>query len=181
MLQSIKSGKLRLYSSILGNLPYTATDDSIRKHFAKVHPDSIRHRSDRISGKSKGCAFLEFEAYDRMKTCLKLYHQRDFDDGVSPARKLNVELTYVCQKAKSGQGLIKSRVGGGGAKSNDRKSKLRSKNDRLNEQRKRRLKEEAINPEKVKKRPRGKGATNPEGIERNGDIHPSRRSRLIEP
>jgi len=74
-------------------LPYTATDDSIKEHFAKVNPKSIRHRTEKDSGKSKGFAFLEFEAYDRMKTCLKLYHQMDFDDGILPARKLNVELT----------------------------------------------------------------------------------------
>lgn len=77
----------------LGNLPYTATDSSIREQFAKVHPKSIRHRTEKGSGKSKGFAFLEFEGYDRMKTCLKLFHQMDFDDGLSPARKLNVELT----------------------------------------------------------------------------------------
>ena len=80
---------------LVGNLPFTATDDSIAKHFAKVHPKSIRHRTDKEKGKSKGFAFLEFEGYDRMKTCLKLYHHSDFDDGESPARRLNVELTYV--------------------------------------------------------------------------------------
>lgn len=78
---------------ILGNLPYTATDDYINKHFAKVQPKSIRHRTEKKGGKSKGFAFLEFEGYDRMKTCLKIFHGSDFDDGISPARKLNVELT----------------------------------------------------------------------------------------
>lgn len=77
----------------LGNLPYTATDESIGKHFAKIQPKSIRHRTKKENGKSKGFAFLEFDGYDRMKTCLKLYHGSSFDDGTSPARKLNVELT----------------------------------------------------------------------------------------
>jgi nucleolar protein 6 len=45
--------------------------------------------------KSKGIAFVEFEGYDHMKTCLKLFHHSMFDDGLSPARKINVELTYV--------------------------------------------------------------------------------------
>ncbi len=76
-----------------GNLPYTATDEAISKHFVKLNPKSIRHRKEKDTGKSKGFAFLEFEGYDRMKTCLKLYHRSDFEDGVSPARKLNVELT----------------------------------------------------------------------------------------
>ena len=78
---------------MLGNLPYTATDESISKHFAKVQPKSIRHRTEKGKQKSKGFAFLEFEGYDRMKTCLKLYHGSSFDDGISPARELNVELT----------------------------------------------------------------------------------------
>lgn len=30
-----------------------------------------------------------------MQTCLKLYHHSSFDDGKSPARKINVELTFV--------------------------------------------------------------------------------------
>lgn len=76
-----------------GNLPYTATDESISKHFARVQPKSVRHSKNRETGKSKGFAFLEFEGYDRMKTCLKLYHQLEFEDGISPLRKLNVELT----------------------------------------------------------------------------------------
>lgn len=38
---------------------------------------------------------MDFDHYDRMKTCLKLYHHSNFDDGVSSARKINVELTYV--------------------------------------------------------------------------------------
>lgn len=38
---------------------------------------------------------MDFDNYDRMKTCLKLYHHSNFDDGVSSARKINVELTYV--------------------------------------------------------------------------------------
>ena len=77
----------------IGNLPFTATNDSIRRHFAKVQPQSIRHSTDKETGKSKGFAFLEFEGYDRMKTCLKLYHHSSFDDGETSARKLNVELT----------------------------------------------------------------------------------------
>jgi nucleolar protein 6 len=40
---------------------------------------------------------VEFEGYDHMKTCLKVFHHSMFNDGLSPARKINVELTYVCQ------------------------------------------------------------------------------------
>lgn len=76
-----------------GNLPYSATHSSIVQHFAKVQPVSIRHRTNKSTGKSKGFAFLEFSRYDRMKTCLKLYHHSMFDNGETPGRRLNVELT----------------------------------------------------------------------------------------
>ena len=78
-----------------GNLPFTATTDVVTQHFASLRPRSIRHRTVLETGKSKGFAFLEFDGYDRMKTCLQLFHHSTFDDGLSPPRKINVELTWV--------------------------------------------------------------------------------------
>ncbi len=78
---------------VLGNLPFSATTNSIRQHFAKVKPSSIRHSTSKDTGKSKGFAFLEFDEYNRMQTCLKLYHHSSFEDGESTPRRLNVELT----------------------------------------------------------------------------------------
>jgi nucleolar protein 6 len=79
-----------------GNLPFTTTTASIQKHFASVKPISVRHLTHKDDPKkSKGAAFVEFDGYDHMKTCLKLFHHSMFDDGISPARKINVELTYV--------------------------------------------------------------------------------------
>lgn len=91
------------------------------------------------TNKSKGYAFLEFANYDRMKTCLKLFHHSMFDSGVGGERgqrRINVELT--------------AGGGGGGA---DRKEKLKVKNARLEEQRKTRAETEA----KVQKRKEKKG------------------------
>ena len=77
-----------------GNLPFTATRESIQNHFAPVHPKSIRHLTKKDEPeKSKGCAFLEFEGYDHMKACLKSFHHSMFEDGISAPRKINVELT----------------------------------------------------------------------------------------
>lgn len=70
-------------------------------------------------------------------------------------------------------GLTFNRAGGGGGKSKDRKTKLRAKNERLNEQRKRRNQEEEKHEksqEDVSEHKRAPGS--------NGDIHPSRRSRV---
>ena len=80
----------------IGNLPYSATVESITAHFATVHPTSVRMLTERENpAKSKGIAFVEFGRFDHMKTCLEKFHHTEFDDGISPARKINVELTYV--------------------------------------------------------------------------------------
>ncbi|KAL3420193.1 RNA recognition domain-containing protein [Phlyctema vagabunda] len=134
----------------IGNLPYSATKESIAKHFASVKPISVRHSTQKDNpSRSKGFAFLEFEGYDHMKTCLKLFHHSMFDDGISPARKLNVELTA-----------------GGGGNTQDRKSKIEEKNQKLNEQRVRRIQEEekAKFAKAAEAKPDGTG------------IHPSRRA-----
>jgi len=141
-------GNAARFIVFIGNLPFSATTESIQQHFVAVKPISVRHLTQKDNPtKSKGCAFVEFEGYDHMKTCLKLFHHSTFDDGVSQPRKINVELTA-----------------GGGGKTKHRQVKIGEKNQKLNEERVRRLQEEA----KVKSEK--KGAT----IDHN-DIHPSRR------
>jgi nucleolar protein 6 len=77
-----------------GNLPYSANLESLTKHFEKNPPASIRVATKKEdSRKCRGFAFIEFDNFDRMKTCLKLYHHSMFDDGKYPARRINVELT----------------------------------------------------------------------------------------
>ncbi|TKA72603.1 hypothetical protein B0A55_06416 [Friedmanniomyces simplex] len=132
----------------IGNLPFTTTDTSLHAHFKKLAPFTLRHRTDPTTGKSKGFAFLEFENYDRMETCLKKYHHTLFDPedyraekgkfggggagggggcgergkGVKgKGRQINVELTA-----------------GGGGKGEGRKEKIRDKNVGLEEERRRR-------------------------------------------
>lgn len=77
----------------VGNLPYTATKEKIEQHFASVHPKSVRHLTDKATGKSRGTAFVEFEGYDHMKTALRTMHHTQFDDGSKEGRRINVELT----------------------------------------------------------------------------------------
>ncbi|KFX99856.1 hypothetical protein V490_01601 [Pseudogymnoascus sp. VKM F-3557] len=136
----------------VGNLPFTATVASITEHFAAVHPVSVRNLTQKEDPtKSRGIAFVEFEGYDHMKTCLKTYHHSEFDDKKSPARKINVELTA-----------------GGGGNTKARKGKIAEKNSKLTEQRTRRIGEE----EKQKLVKRGVPEEDQSGI------HPSRRARV---
>ena len=172
----------------IGNLPYSSTTGSISSHFSKLLPFTVRHSTDKATGRSRGFAFLEFESYDRMKTCLKVYHHLLFDPSAggvdeigegqqqhqqqqgssrrkSQARKINVELT----------------AGGGGGKSGVRKERIRGKNEKLGEERERarvqKLKEEGsvVSREKDKT-----GANVVEIVNEEGDenVLPSRRKRM---
>lgn len=85
ILDSEKSSRFIVF---VGNLPYSCSTDAIEKHFTKVKPTKVRHITDKDKGTSKGYAFLEFEGYDRMKTCLNSYHGTKIK-----GRKIRVELT----------------------------------------------------------------------------------------
>ncbi|KAB8290515.1 hypothetical protein EYC80_010944 [Monilinia laxa] len=142
----------------VGNLPFTATTASIKNHFAAVKPASVRHLTEKGNPtKSRGCAFLEFEGYDHMKTCLKQFHQTTFNDGLSAPRKVNVELTA-----------------GGGGNTKDRRSKIKGKNEKLNEQRVRQAQEQADNS-KVSK---SKTTDVQHVLAEDSGIHPSRKARI---
>ncbi|KAK3336212.1 hypothetical protein B0T19DRAFT_480791 [Cercophora scortea] len=113
------SSKNSRFICFIGNLPFTATAESIKAHFASVHPISVRLLTERDNpSKSRGIAFVEFGRFDHMKTCLEKFHHTEFDDKLSPARKINVELTA-----------------GGGGKTKQREEKIKEKNRKLNEER----------------------------------------------
>lgn len=103
------STKNQRFIVFIGNLPFATSEEQLREHFAAVKPQGIRHITDKNdpAKKSKGFAFLEFENFDRMKTCLKLYHHSIFprapgaprsgeneEQQLQPhQRRINVELT----------------------------------------------------------------------------------------
>ena len=176
----------------IGNLPFTATVAQITNHFIALQPFTVRLSTEKSNGKSKGFAFLEFEGYDKMKTCLKLYHHsifdpedQDADEAADPdesfakrkksnqeekpqskhARRINVELTA-----------------GGGGKGKQRKDKIEQKNQKLSEERERRHVKEAA--ERVKagheKKERPATGANADGNsgDNRGNVHPSRLKRV---
>jgi nucleolar protein 6 len=65
----------------------------VKAHFASLQPVSVRLRNNNKPGKTRGIAFVEFDRFDRMKTCLEKFHHSEFNDGKSAARQINVELT----------------------------------------------------------------------------------------
>ncbi len=167
----------------VGNLPFDATAAQLKQHFSKLAPSSVRLSTDKATGKGKGFAFIEFDAYDKMKTCLSLYHHSIFDpqaksqDGEpqdgrqgdkAKGRRINVELT----------------AGGGGKKSQARQERIRTKNEKMEAERQRRREKEALEKKTASKSAPapGPGANAVDGSQApkddRGAIHPSRLSRV---
>ncbi|KAJ4310982.1 hypothetical protein N0V84_010680 [Fusarium piperis] len=141
----------------VGNLPFTATAASIQAHFDSLSPIHVRCMSDPADSKPcRGFAFVEFAKVWHMRTCLDKFHHSMFDDGVSPARRINVELTA-----------------GGGGKTKRRQEKIQEKNRKLNENRTKRIERE----KNAKEESRANGNTNQQQHLEDA-IHPSRRGRV---
>jgi nucleolar protein 6 len=105
------------YILFVGNLPYKATEDDIKKHFKDVPSiDCVRIITDKKTKKPKGFAFLEVTDSISFQKAL-MYHQTLFRK-----RAINVELTA-----------------GGGGTSDSRLKKIDLKNSGLDNERKRRL------------------------------------------
>ena len=158
-----KSSKGDRFIVFVGNLPYSTTTAAIAAHFSKLSPSSIRHSTNPESGKSKGFAFLEFDGYEKMSTCLKLYHRSMFDPDKTaaepaPKPKADVMLDNVEEIEGPDQTKIRDAskrdtahrprrinvelTAGGGGKSSNRKDRIKVKNTKLNEQRERARKKE---------------------------------------
>ncbi|ODV89124.1 hypothetical protein CANCADRAFT_14824, partial [Tortispora caseinolytica NRRL Y-17796] len=101
----------------VGNLPDSATEETLKEHLKACRPNVIRLRQSK--NKSGPYAFIEFEGHEapsRMDTALKLHHT------VYLGNKINIELT----------------VGGGGT-TRARKEKLREKNKTLRQEQRDRI------------------------------------------
>ncbi|KAK9469364.1 hypothetical protein V1512DRAFT_256082 [Lipomyces arxii] len=136
----------------VGNLPYSATSDSLREHLSASKPDVVRLPTDKVTKKVKGFAFAEFvgsDASKRMNVCLRLHHTEL--DG----RKINVELTA-----------------GGGGSSGARMQKVREKNEKLADER-RGIQEVALKKERTKAMSGGSSGD-------TGFVHPSRLAQVGE-
>ncbi|KAL7758086.1 hypothetical protein ACKLNR_012613 [Fusarium oxysporum f. sp. zingiberi] len=148
-------GKGDRHIVFVGNLPFTATAETIKAHFASLNPVSVRCMSDPKDSKPcRGFAFVEFEKVWHMRTCLDKFHHSEFSDGVSYPRRINVELTA-----------------GGGGKTKQRQDKIKEKNRKLDENRAKRIERERMAKEENK----GKGDTRKAGED---GIHPSRRAHI---
>lgn len=131
----------------VGSLPRDITSEELQAHFKSSSPNHIRLRAD------KGIAFLEFEA----------------DAGIQ--RRMDIALLQHKTTLKGKQINVELTVGGGG-NSQERLQKLQTKNEKLSQERRERLKE-------MMSRPKADAAAKPaaNGPPQNG-IHPDRAKLL---
>ena len=184
-----KSSKSR-FILFIGNLPFATTDAALQAHFKRLQPFTLRHRTDPKTQKSKGFAFLEFENFDRMETCLKKYHHTLFDpdDYREDAGKFGGAGSKQSEKRNKGKSkgrLINVELtAGGGGKGTERMEKIREKNVSLEEERARRAEQEALQEAQEEKKGVGSakgrvGRKEPvvSGVNAEG-VHPSRLAML---
>jgi RNA recognition motif-containing protein len=64
----------------VGNLPFSATDDSLREIFAQAgQVDSARIIMDRDTGRSKGFGFVEMATDQEASAAIQKFNGADFD------------------------------------------------------------------------------------------------------
>lgn len=168
----------------VGNLPFDCTLEQLQQHFRVLNPSQIRHATDKETGKSKGFAFLEFDHYDKMKTCLKVYHHSLFD----PKRTAQLpdeafdedgkEIRRGNTKKMRGRRINVELTAGGGGASQNRKEKISKKNKKLSEQRARRKLAEMKAAKKAERKAGEQAKTEAPVSQDNAAIHPSRLSKM---
>lgn len=68
---------LKLY---VGNLPYSATDESLKEHFSAAGTvSSATIITDRMSGRSKGFGFVEMSTEDEAKAAIDMFNGKEFE------------------------------------------------------------------------------------------------------
>ncbi|KAF2110088.1 hypothetical protein BDV96DRAFT_584340 [Lophiotrema nucula] len=161
----------------VGNLPFSVTKEQLENHFEKVAPTAVRLSTEKKTGKPRGFAFIEFDRFDRMETCLKKYQHSVFPDAKrKEGRKINIELTA-----------------GGGGNTEARKEKIQVKNVKLQDERQRdrekrdelEAKQQQRKERKEKKQRKGKEGqkedANGSSDTPDSGIHPARLAMLSKP
>lgn len=64
----------------VGSLPYSSTDDELREHFAQAgNVTDAKIIMDKMTGRSRGFGFVEYETEEDAKKAIEMFHDQDFD------------------------------------------------------------------------------------------------------
>jgi RNA recognition motif-containing protein len=96
----------------VGNLPFSATDDSLRELFSQSgQVESAKIITDRDTGRSKGFGFVEMSNEQEAADAIKKFNGTDMD-----GRSLTVNEARPMAPRDSGGGGRGQRGGGGGGR-----------------------------------------------------------------
>jgi len=94
----------------VGNLPFSANDDSLREMFAQAgQVDSAKVITDRDTGRSKGFGFVEMSTDQEAANAITKFNGADFE-----GRSLTVNEARPMVPREGGGGGIGGSGGGGG-------------------------------------------------------------------
>ncbi|KAJ1862341.1 hypothetical protein LPJ78_004771 [Coemansia sp. RSA 989] len=109
------TGNAIRYIVFVGNIPFKTTADELKWFMKEANPVSVRLMTDKVTGKSRGFAFVELGTSTDMKRALDYHHR------LLGTKSINVELTA-----------------GGGGNSESRKNKLEVRRKDLEKERSKR-------------------------------------------
>ena len=98
----------------VGNLPYSATEQSVREAFGKCGKvDSVALITDRDTGQSKGFGFVEMSSDAEAQTAIQQLNGTSFEGR-------QIKVNEAKPKAPGGGGGGRGGYGGGGGRDRDR-------------------------------------------------------------
>ncbi len=63
-----------MFKVFVGNLPYSTTDEELSAHFSAAGAvKSARVITDKMTGRSRGFGFVEFETQDVLENAIKMF------------------------------------------------------------------------------------------------------------
>jgi cold-inducible RNA-binding protein len=94
----------------VGNLTFTATENDLQDHFAQAGVVvSVNIMQDRMTGRSRGFAFVEMASQEDATKAIQMFHSKDFQ-----GRALTVNEARPREDRPSGGGGGGGYRGGGG-------------------------------------------------------------------
>ena len=94
----------------VGNLTFTATENDLQDHFAQAGVVvSVNIMQDRMTGRSRGFAFIEMGSQEDAEKAIQMFHAKDFQ-----GRPLTVNEARPREDRPPGGGGGGYRGGGGG-------------------------------------------------------------------
>jgi len=94
----------------VGNLTFTATENDLQDHFAQAGVVvSVNIMQDRMTGRSRGFAFVEMGSQEEAQKAIQMFHSKEFQ-----GRPLTVNEARPREERPAGGGGYRGGQGGNG-------------------------------------------------------------------